>query len=77
MGIVGGRQPRSSARDIGCAENRGGGPNRTPLTTKVEIIDGDYDALAGAIRKAGRDPPDLLAAFAICFPPNDPIWSRR
>ena len=44
-------------------------PHRTPLTPKVEIIDDDYDALAGAIRKAGCDPPappgQLRAAPAI------------
>jgi hypothetical protein len=54
------------------AENCGGGPHRPPLTPKVEIIDGDYDALAGAIRKAGCDPPDppdqLRAASAVYFP---------
>ena len=44
------------ARNRGCSTaqaNRGGGLHRTPLTPKVEIIDDDYDVLAGAISKAG------------------------
>ena len=66
-----------------CARNRGCSTaqakprrrsHRTPLTPKVEITDGDYDALAGAIRNAGCDPPDPPYQLTRCI--RD-LFSRR
>jgi hypothetical protein len=64
------RCPREIAAARPHAENRGGGPPPNPAYAQSRNHRDDYDALAGAIRKAGCDPPDppcqLRAASAIC-----------